>query len=176
MFLPQPYKPQDFAYHFISSLCVYSITTNISFIFIPPTPAVHNPWKPIICSSSMQFCYLRILYTWNHTVCDTLRLSFFTSFCPWDTSKLLCYQQSVPFYCWVTSKVYFTIHPLRGILVVQVAMNNHHAGFYVDISFLWDKCPRIWLLGSYDKCIFSFPRNCQSIFPGGYTVLCSYQQ
>lgn len=48
-------------------------------------------------------------------------------------------------------------------------------GFYVDnqFSFLWHNCPRVQMLGLMISVVFSFYKNCKSIFKDDCTILYS---
>ena len=75
------------------------------------------------------------------------------------------------------------IHPLKDIWIVSSLglLRIKLLWTFVDkflrenkFSFLWDKCPRVQLLGA--KPIFSSKRNCQTIFQRGRHILPSHQQ
>ena len=66
------------------------------------------------------FVILRMFYKWNHTVCDFLRLAFFTQHkYPEDQSMFSCVSVVHPLYCGVMfcSALYHTlaIHSLKDI-------------------------------------------------------------
>ena len=57
------------------------------------------------------------------------------------------------------------------------AMNVHVQVFvwtYVFISLGY--VPRRGAVGSYDKFMFNHLRNLQTVFPSGFTIVCSHQQ
>ena len=76
-----------------------------------------------LSSISIIFVILRVLHKWNHTICNFLRLAFFShsSLFPSNSSKLLCisvvYFLLISVLWYVHTTVYSTIHLLKDTWV-----------------------------------------------------------
>lgn len=63
------------------------------------------------------------------------------------------------------------------IAVFQVlAITTTTKNCYDNVSFLWDKCPRVQFLGCMVSICLITLRNSQTVFHSGLTILCSHWQ
>lgn len=123
-------------------------------------------WKKFKC----------ILYKWNHTVHNLMRLALsFSIIHPGEPSKL--YQYCLPLYYWVVLpgiciSVCLTIHLLKNILDDSIFELLHInckvpscIGFCVNVIFHFSGIiAQSEVVGSYGNCIFRCIRNCQAEF------------
>lgn len=132
-------------------------------------PTVLNLWQPLSSFHYNSFIISRMLYRWNHIVCDLLSLAFFftLSICPWHRFKGCRYQHFASSCCWAYPRVTvlrLSVHLLRDILVVLSFWILHINWLkaimcrflcWHKFSFLWNKCPEVhfvWRMASVSSC------------------------
>lgn len=75
----------EYYYFIYQNLFICSPVDGDLFFMLPPyshihslpRPIVSKPWKPVIYSLFSIFVISRMLYKWNHVMCDHFRLPFF---------------------------------------------------------------------------------------------------
>lgn len=132
-------------------------------IYLPPTNSNSSGNQQFVFHL-YTFGTLRMVESHGISVWDWL----FSLSLPFRSIHVVAYinNECVEFYCWVTilwyrcTTVCVTIQLLRDILLFQVFgyckwhCYDHLCG--LKYSYLWDKCPGVWLLG----CILRFLLGC----------------
>lgn len=126
----------------ISKMCVNSSCDNLG---TPMAIKTQNYSITMKISLMWPFVISKMLQQWHHTVCDLLRMTFFTQILAWDPSKLL--QVSLICSCLLLSMVvpvYIIISPVKDVWVVfsflaitDKATMNIQCIFLCGLTFLF---------------------------------------
>lgn len=111
-----------------------------------PFPYFHpKPWKPLI-PSALQFYNLfiaRMLYKWNHTVCDLLELGVFIQPNSLEIYPIYYYSWIVPIYCWilfhcmdVSHFIHLSVGEYLGFFYFLAILKKAAMHFCVNTSFI----------------------------------------
>lgn len=128
---------------------------------------------------------MRMSHSWDQTVCNLLRLNSFI----WPNALEVypsCPAALTDAFVWLSSNSLhgmFSIHSLKNIGVISslgtkwINCCKHSCTDFLRKSLHFSrKIPKSGIVVLYDKCIFSFIINCQTLFQSDCIILPCHQQ